>query len=105
MYTCGFIDPHFYRYRHRNVVGLVGCCRTPPILLFEFMEQGSLLEHLHDKVYIYNVAAVTVLLHFNLQTRAPLSWNERAKILKDSCRGMAWLHQSMPPLIHQDIKS
>lgn len=75
------------KYRHRNVVGLVGCCRTPPILLFEFMEQGSLLEHLHDK------------------TRAPLSWNERAKILKDSCRGMAWLHQSMPPLIHQDIKS
>ena len=34
-----------------------------------------------------------------------LTWNERGRILKDSCRGMAWLHQNVPPLIHQDIKS
>ena len=26
-----------------------------------------------------------------------LTWNERGRILKDSCRGMAWLHQNVPP--------
>lgn len=32
------------------MVDLVGYCASPPTLLFEFMEQGSLSEHIHDKV-------------------------------------------------------
>lgn len=39
------------------------------------------------------------------QNKSPMSWNQRCKILKDACRGLVWLHESDPPLIHQDIKS
>ena len=34
-----------------------------------------------------------------------MTWQQRCKILKDACRGLAWLHGADPPMIHQDIKS
>ena len=40
-----------------------------------------------------------------LQAAGTLTWTQRGRILKDSCRGLAWLHGSKPPLIHQDVKS
>lgn len=60
----------------------------PPCLLYEYMENGSL----HDQIH-------------NLKSNQPLDWNKRSKILKGACRGLTWLHSNAPPLVHQDIKS
>ncbi len=30
---------------------------------------------------------------------------QRSKVLKGACRGLSWLHNNKPPIIHQDIKS
>ena len=53
----GFYVMHSYnrwlfynRYRHKNLVELMGVCRSPPALVLEFMEEGSLFDHLHKKV-------------------------------------------------------
>ena len=40
----------FYRYRHRNLVELMGFCYKPKAIVYEFMERGNLLRNLHGKV-------------------------------------------------------
>ena len=35
------------RYRHKNLVELMGVCKSPPALVLEFMEEGSLYDHIH----------------------------------------------------------
>lgn len=40
----------YHRFRHRNIVDLMGYSQRPPALVFEFMENGSLFHHLHSKV-------------------------------------------------------
>ena len=40
-----------------------------------------------------------------VQDVCPLTWQQRGWILKDACRGLAWLHGSKTPMIHQDVKS
>ena len=42
----------YYRYRHKNLFDLMGICQTPLALVLEFMEEGSLSDHLHKKVYL-----------------------------------------------------
>ena len=44
---------HLYiRFRHKNIVQLMGYCDRPPALIYEFMENGSLFHHLHSKVRV-----------------------------------------------------
>ena len=38
-----------YRYRHSNLVDLMGYCVSPPALVYEFMEGGSLFDRLHKQ--------------------------------------------------------
>ncbi len=40
-----------YRCRHQNLVELMGVCSSPPILIYEFMEKGSLYTVLHKVHY------------------------------------------------------
>lgn len=35
----------------------------------------------------------------------PLDWEERSTILRDTCRGLSYLHTADTPVVHQDIKS
>lgn len=39
----------FSSYRHRNLVPIVGVCPGPriPAILYEYMEEGSLYDHIH----------------------------------------------------------
>ncbi|KAL4576299.1 hypothetical protein LXL04_012391 [Taraxacum kok-saghyz] len=75
---------------HKNLVHLLGCCveLKQPFLVYEFVSNGSLYDHLHD-----------------LKKR-PLTWSQRIAIAHDTAQGLAYLHFSAsPPIYHRDVKS
>ncbi|KAL0003194.1 hypothetical protein SO802_016975 [Lithocarpus litseifolius] len=78
---------------HRSLVHLLGCCveLEQPILVYEYVENGALLEHLQG------------LKHGG---RGQLTWSHRLRIAHDAAEGLAYLHSSaVPPIYHRDVKS
>ncbi|XP_022964737.1 putative serine/threonine-protein kinase-like protein CCR3 [Cucurbita moschata] len=81
------------RLNHKHLVGMVGYCQENDerLLVYEYMPNGSLHDHLHNKDN-----GVTVLN----------TWKMRIKIALDAARGIEYLHNyAVPPIIHRDIKS
>ncbi|EFJ23436.1 hypothetical protein SELMODRAFT_103605 [Selaginella moellendorffii] len=77
---------------HPNLVNLIGYCADGDqrLLVYEFMQLGSLEDHLHD------VPA----------DKEPLGWNTRMKIAAGAARGLEYLHdKANPPVIYRDFKS
>ncbi|KAA8539575.1 hypothetical protein F0562_026267 [Nyssa sinensis] len=84
------------RLHHKHLVRLVGYCEEMDerLLVYEFMKNGALHDHLHDK---NNVEKSSSVLN---------SWKIRIKISLDAARGIEYLHNyAVPPIIHRDIKS
>ncbi|KAL3717990.1 hypothetical protein ACJRO7_003170 [Eucalyptus globulus] len=84
------------RLHHKHLVRLVGYCveKDERLLVYEYMKNGALYDHLHDK---NNVEVSSSLLN---------SWKMRIKIALDAARGIEYLHSyAVPPIIHRDIKS
>ncbi|XP_044506727.1 putative serine/threonine-protein kinase-like protein CCR3 [Mangifera indica] len=84
------------RLHHKHLVGLVGYCeeRDERLLVYEYMSNGALHDHLHNKS-----STVT-------NTNILNSWKMRIKIALDAARGIEYLHNyAVPPIIHRDIKS
>ncbi|XP_074568151.1 putative serine/threonine-protein kinase-like protein CCR3 [Curcuma longa] len=82
------------RLHHKHLVGLVGYCeeREERLLVYEYMKNGALYDHLHPK----NEDSSSVLN----------SWKMRIRVLLDAARGIEYLHNyAVPPIIHRDIKS
>ncbi|CAL5045681.1 unnamed protein product [Urochloa decumbens] len=76
---------------HRNVVRLLGCCLEVevPILVYEFIPNGTLFE----------------LLHGN-HGRQPVSLEDRLRIAQESAEALAYMHLSINhPIVHGDVKS
>jgi len=73
--------------RHRNIVLLMAACRDPPYLCIvtELMEGGD--------------------LHALLHSEERIPWAERLRFGLDISRGVNYLHQLMPPVVHRDLKS
>ncbi|WCJ40744.1 Protein kinase family protein [Euphorbia peplus] len=73
---------------HRNLVRMLGCCveLEEPILVYEFVQNGTLLDHLSGK--------------------SKLSLIDRLQIAHDTAECLSYLHASAtPPIYHRDIKS
>nr|XP_009401599.1 PREDICTED: chitin elicitor receptor kinase 1 isoform X1 [Musa acuminata subsp. malaccensis] len=74
---------------HLNLVRLIGYCTEVSLfLVYEFIENGNLSEHLRGL------------------GRNPLPWVARVQIALDSARGLEYLHEhTVPVYTHRDIKS
>ncbi|CAL5003075.1 unnamed protein product [Urochloa decumbens] len=74
---------------HQNLVRLMGyCIETSLFVVYEYIENGNLRQHLCGTGY------------------EPLSWAARVQIALDSARGLEYIHEhTVPVYIHRDIKS
>ncbi|XP_057993605.1 probable LRR receptor-like serine/threonine-protein kinase At1g06840 isoform X3 [Hevea brasiliensis] len=78
------------RLHHRNLVSLVGYCdeEGEQMLVYEFMSNGTLRDHLSAK------------------SKEPLSFALRVRIALGSAKGILYLHKDAdPPIFHRDIKA
>ncbi|THU67104.1 hypothetical protein C4D60_Mb05t21130 [Musa balbisiana] len=80
------------RAQHSNLVLLQGYCKigSDRLLIYSYMENGSLDYWLHEKV----------------EGGSALDWRKRLRIAQGAARGLVYLHQSCDPhILHRDIKS
>ncbi|KAJ1258715.1 hypothetical protein BS78_10G096800 [Paspalum vaginatum] len=76
---------------HRNVVRLLGCCLEVevPILVYEYIQNGTLFQLIHDN-----------------DGRYPVSLEYRLRIAQESAEALEYLHLSInSPIVHGDVKS
>jgi len=73
--------------RHPNIIQLYATFTIPEVcMVMEYMSRGSLYHILHDKTI-------------------ELSWDIIRRIMIDAAKGMTYLHNSQPVIVHRDLKS
>ncbi|XP_010509399.1 PREDICTED: probable LRR receptor-like serine/threonine-protein kinase At1g67720 [Camelina sativa] len=80
------------RIHHRNLVQFLGYCQEEGknMLVYEFMHNGTLKEHLYGVV----------------PRDRRISWIKRLEIAEDAARGIEYLHTGcVPAIIHRDLKT
>ncbi|KAA8540320.1 hypothetical protein F0562_024761 [Nyssa sinensis] len=85
------------RIHHRNLAPLIGYCDEGSHigLIYEYMVNGNLREHLSGINYMVS-----------RQNAAVLSWKKRLSIAVDAAQALEYLHEGCkPPIIHRDVKT
>ncbi|XP_071690581.1 probable LRR receptor-like serine/threonine-protein kinase At1g67720 [Rutidosis leptorrhynchoides] len=80
------------RIHHRNLVQFLGFCQEDgmDILVYEFMHNGTLKEHLYGP----------------LARERRITWIKRLEIAEESAKGIEYLHTGcVPSIIHRDLKT
>ncbi|XP_076917760.1 putative LRR receptor-like serine/threonine-protein kinase At1g67720 [Bidens hawaiensis] len=80
------------RIHHRNLVQFLGFCQEEgkDILVYEFMHNGTLKEHLYGP----------------LARERGIKWIKRLEIAEESAKGIEYLHTGcVPSIIHRDLKT
>uniref|UniRef100_A0A8R7QMR3 Protein kinase domain-containing protein n=1 Tax=Triticum urartu TaxID=4572 RepID=A0A8R7QMR3_TRIUA len=75
---------------HKNIVRLIGCCLEvdAPMLVYEFISQGSLHDILHNE-----------------NNKVPLNLDTRLNIVAQSADGLAYMHSKANiKILHGDVK-
>ncbi|CAI5463543.1 unnamed protein product [Closterium sp. Yama58-4] len=81
------------KIRHPHLVALIAFCEEQgqQLLVYEFMAQGNLREHLYDRLGA---------------PRGRLRWLQRLSIAVGAAKGIEYLHVALrPSIIHRDIKT
>ncbi|XP_076888366.1 uncharacterized protein LOC143538776 [Bidens hawaiensis] len=83
------------KFRHSHIVNLLGYCEKETILVYEYMPNGSLDDHLHKRRAIGS-------------NYSPLTWVQKLNILIGAARGLDYLHTGTgvnSRVLHRDVKS
>ncbi|OVA08530.1 Protein kinase domain [Macleaya cordata] len=84
--------------KHYNIVKLLCCIssKNSKLLVYEYMENGSLDQWLHEKNRGLS----------NLNQQRFLDWPKRLQIAIGIAQGLSYMHHNCsPPIIHRDVKS
>ena len=103
-----------YRYRHPNLVMILGVCILPACLtiIYELLDNGSLYTMLFQGQQVVKQSCITVKLLFLLvilikQHHKLGDAQMRLKILYEAATGLAYLHSQeggLVPVLHLDVK-
>lgn len=78
---------------HGNLARLLGCCidlAYMPLVVYEYPENGTLEEHLHQR----------------REPKTGLDWHRRLNIVAETANVLAFLHYEIsPPVFHRHLKS
>lgn len=72
--------------RHPNIVMFIGVCTKPPhfCIVLEYCSKGALWNILQNP-------------------DLDLNWEMRRRLALDAARGVLYLHECKPPILHRDL--